>query len=60
MAIWTWLSKLTFVHAIIIAVVAIVLGMTLLTRGIGNMLTWIVALGAIITAAINYLSYNRG
>lgn len=54
-----WVKGLTLIHAVVIAVVAFALASLVFRNGIVNMVLWIVAIGALIVGAINYLSYGR-
>lgn len=54
-----WVKGLTLIHAVIVAVVALVLASVVFRSGLINMVLWIVAVGAAIIGVINYLSYGR-
>ena len=54
-----WVKNLTLVHAVIVVVVALALAGFVFRNGILNLALWVVAIGAAIIGAINYLSYGR-
>ena len=54
------IKNLTFVHALVAAVVLVALAMTLFKSGLVNSLLWLAALVALIIGAVNYFSYRNG
>ena len=54
------IKNLTFVHALVAAVVLVALAMTLFKTGLVNSLLWLAALVALIIGAVNYFSYRSG
>ena len=54
-----WVKNLTLIHAVIVVVVALALAGFVFRNGIINLVLWVVAIGAAIIGAINYLSYGR-
>ena len=54
------IKNLTFVHALVAAVVLVALAMTLFKSGLVNSLLWLAALVALIIGAVNYFSYRSG
>ena len=55
---FTMIKTLTLMHAIIIAVVAIVLALFVIQQGIVNTFLWMIGLGALAIGAINKASYG--
>lgn len=51
-------KSLSLVQAVIVAAVAIALGMFIFRTGILNTVSWLVAIGAVAIGAVNKISYS--